>query len=270
MRRVFTPDKSFNHLVCQVRSVALVTLSNSHESGQGIRPIDGVMGQARYPHHLSPAVQELPFAGHRCARKERHDGHPSSDFRFGEYAAVPRQVSDAIKEVARREFKGEVIAWAAQPDPRRAARGSMGHLWFGIPWAAFAFFWEYMAIQTATAGNYFMPVFGAPFVIAGICMIGAPAWAWYRAPRVYYVLTDKRLVILKTSRVLKLTSLLPRNILSIERTERSDGSGDIKLVMGWISDSEGGKTEKSETLYGIAEARRVEEQIREVMERSRA
>jgi hypothetical protein len=204
------------------------------------------------------------------ARKERHDGRPSSNVRFGEYAAVPRSVPDAIKEFARHEFKGEVIAWAAQPDPRRVARGSMGILWFGIPWAAFAFFWEYMAIQSATAGNFVMPIFGIPFVIIGIGMIGAPAWAWHRAPCVYYVLTDKRLAILKTNRVLKVTSLLPRNILSIERTERSDSSGDIKLVMGWISDSEGGKTEKSETLYGIAEARRVEEQIREVMERSRA
>jgi len=83
-----------------------------------------------------------------------------------------------------------------------------------------------------------------------------------------YVLTAKRLAVVESGLTLKVRSIFPGDVHSIERTQRRDGCGNLKIVTGWTRDSEGGKVEKSETLIGVPEVRQVEDHIRGVLERA--
>ena len=59
---------------------------------------------------------------------------------------VTRQLPADLDAIARDELApGEAVAWAAQPDARRAALGALAVWLFAVPWTAFSVFWTAMA-----------------------------------------------------------------------------------------------------------------------------
>jgi hypothetical protein len=183
-------------------------------------------------------------------------------------STLPNNVADFV----RAEFQGETIRWSGQPDPARACLGAMPMLLFGIPWTAFSVFWMWAAwwgsSKASGDASWFalFPLFGVPFVLIGVGMLAAPVWKMLLARRTVYVLTAKRLTVVESGLTLKVRSIFPGDVHSIERTQRTDGSGNLKIVTGWTKDSEGGQVEKSETLFGVPGVRQVEDQIRGVFE----
>jgi hypothetical protein len=191
-------------------------------------------------------------------------------------ATMPDPLRDAIA----REFAGDPPRWTGQSSARAALLKNLPIWLFAIPWTAFALFWEVMALgglfgfggPKAAQGSWMaglFALFGLPFVLVGLGMMGAPFWMAHRARRSVWVVTAKRIAHLALTRHgTTVRTLLARNLLSIERIENPDGSGTLKLLFGDGRDSDGDKVERSETIEGVPDVRRVESLIRATMEPS--
>jgi len=132
--------------------------------------------------------------------------------------------------------------------------------------------WEWLALGGLMSGNapknsidsifgIVFPVFGIPFVIVGIGMMLTPVIAWRRALRTVYVVGDKRFSTVTIGRTLKVTTYPRDRITSVQKSEKSNGSGTLTLSLGSRYDSDGDKVTTTETLYGIPEVRKVERLI---------
>ncbi len=198
------------------------------------------------------------------------------------------ELPHAMKDFTAREFAGEKLLWAARPDVRIMILMSCGIWIFAIPWTAFALFWESMILGPVLAdwlgydvggmkptGNvgqsmlWIMGLFGLPFVLAGFGMLLAPYFVWRKGRRTVYVLTDKRLAILTAGRMTEIKNIVPPSIEFITRKEGLDGRGTLQLSFGFTRDSDGDRTERTETLGIIDDVRRVEAMILDVKARMR-
>jgi hypothetical protein len=176
---------------------------------------------------------------------------------------------------ARREFAGERMVWAGQPSPRAAMTGGWAIWLFAVPWTAFALFWEATAVGALLRnaprprgdgfGPAFMVLWGIPFVLLGLAMLLSPFWLARQARRSVYVLTDKRLALLRSGfRGTTVRSVWPAELLAIERTEAADGSGTLKLDFGTGKDKDGDSVQRLETIRGIPEVRKLERLLLEM------
>lgn len=178
---------------------------------------------------------------------------------------LPRQMRDAVIK----EFQGERILWTGQPNVRRSFFTSLLIWLFAIPWTAFSVGWEWVALGAFLEGSeprttmdsvfrIVFPLFGAPFVLVGFGMLAAPFYAGWRALRTIYIVGEKRISTMTLGRSLSVTSYPMDRITRVERIERRDGSGTLKLVMGSHRDSDGDRVETTETLIGIPDVHKVE------------
>jgi hypothetical protein len=188
-------------------------------------------------------------------------------------------VSKTVRQKIDQELGGERKLWAGQPDPRRIFLASLVIWLFGIPWTAFTLFWEAMALGALFGygksapgwGGTIMALWGLPFVAIGLGMMAAPFWLARTAKRTVYVLTDRRLVrFIEARKAITIQTTWPRDVHAIERTERADGSGDLKLSYGSKRDSDGDLVEKSETVTGVGAVRELERLLLQVKAESRA
>jgi hypothetical protein len=88
--------------------------------------------------------------------------------------------------------RGERLIWAGNPVPLRYALGKGGMVALGgILFFGFSIFWVVTAQQAP--GSFFL--FGVPFVVIGAALVLSPAYYFWHARHVAYVLTDRRAVI---------------------------------------------------------------------------
>ncbi len=143
-------------------------------------------------------------------------------------------------------------------------------LWlFAVPWTAFSLFWESMAIRQFLSarqpgwGGMVAVLWGVPFVVIGLGMMGAPFWAWRQAKRSVWILTNQRLALVTQGRrAMTIRSIYPDDILQIVRTEHEDGTGTLKLEYQATRDSDGDRKERNDIIAGVADVRGVEALIR--------
>ena len=176
---------------------------------------------------------------------------------------------------------GERLLWAAQPDPKRFARGSLAIVLFGLPWTAFALFWIFMASgglwglfdggmdvpsdqMPFQLFSICFPLFGLPFVLIGLGMLSAPYWAKRKALRTAYAVTDRRVILLEAGFWNSVTTrtYMPAQLQRMTRTERPDGSGNLILEDYTWRDSDGDRRHGQHGLMAIDRVRDVEELIR--------
>jgi hypothetical protein len=200
----------------------------------------------------------------------RHD--PLTGLRNACGMILPDLPQTFFKQVSA-EFHGETILWAGQPNANKAFLLACPILLFAIPWTVFALGWEYIAVsmlftegkQAPDGASKVMglvfPIFGLPFVIVGLVMVSSPFWAWWKARRTVYVLTDQRISTLVAGKTLNITSLDATQIASVHRVEKADGSGTLHLNMGQYRDSDGDKVEKKISLPGVPDVRELERLI---------
>lgn len=176
-----------------------------------------------------------------------------------------------IAAVVKRETAGELIRWSGQPDAGYAAKWSMLVWIFAVPWTAFS---AMMALQISGLGKLFAGaaspwgaftsvvglLFMVPFLLIGFGMLLAPLWVLRKARATAWVVTDKRLLTIEVhGRHTKVKSVLPERIVSIERTERADGSGSLKLLLGSRRDSDGDMVSETEAITAVPDVRRLEQ-----------
>lgn len=191
---------------------------------------------------------------------------------------LPRRFAAAAK----RETQGEIVRWIGRPSPRTSFSAATPIWLMGVPWSALTFTifgvlvaaivsgppperavpnWEYAAMAAAL-------LFTGTFALLGAGMMLAPLWAAWKARQTIHIITDKRLVSISAGRATRVVSVLPREIRSIVRTERTDGSGALKIVTGYERDSDGDNVERSETLIGVPQVAKAERLLRELQARA--
>ena len=113
----------------------------------------------------------------------------------------PQQViSRELQARVKRELEpGESIAWMEQPVPRFFTISSITMILCAIPWTAFSIFWICSAAgfkmpNFSRGGFSLFPLFGLPFVLIGLGMFSSPFWAYRRALKTVYVITNRRAI----------------------------------------------------------------------------
>jgi hypothetical protein len=126
---------------------------------------------------------------------------------------------------------GERILWAGQPKQGLALSARDTFLIpFSLLWGGFAIFWNVgvWSFLNDDGGGWFMRLWGLPFLAVGLYFIAGRFFydAWIRQ-RLFYAVTDKRVLILRADPWSKLTSRDIPSLPLLEVSERRDGTGTI-------------------------------------------
>ena len=156
---------------------------------------------------------------------------------------------------------GEKILWAGRPGQGLRFQSSDKFLVpFSLLWGGFAMFWESMVI--AQGGPFFMKLWGVPFVLVGIYLIGGRFFwdSWVRSKQIYAV-TNRRLITLRGK---SLISSSLQSLPQLNLNTRSDGSGTITFgqpnmgrsnnFSGWSPSSSGTSFQflnNADEVYGL-------------------
>lgn len=132
-------------------------------------------------------------------------------------------------------LNGEEILWAGQPDLTLSfSKSDIFNIPFGIFWTGFSIFWEGAAIKAAldpstrTAASWAMPLFGVPFILIGLYLIGGRFfYKKWRKKRTYYAVTNKRILVVKNTRRRDLQGAYLEAIPVVNKSIRRDGRGTI-------------------------------------------
>ncbi len=162
---------------------------------------------------------------------------------------------------------GESVLWCGQPDPIRLALTTLPIFIFAVPWTAFAAFWIYGASgfqfppDFSNDGFSYFPLFGVPFLLIGVAMLSAPFWMYSKAFRTIYIVTNKSIRIVTMGRTKKVESYSAKDIGTIERKEKPNGTGDIIFRTELTYDSRNRQKSTPIGFYGVPEVRIVEQHI---------
>lgn len=186
-----------------------------------------------------------------------------------------------LEAAVQRETAGEAIRWTGRPGALRSFAWTSLIWLFAVPWTAFALFWEAGVVGGLLLGEgapaagsmghamgWVMGLFGLPFILVGLGMMLLPFGVLRSAHRTVHVLTSKRLLTITEGRIKRVKSVFPDQIRSIERTERPDDSGNLRLILGYEKDSDGDTVTKTQDLVAIPDVRRVEGLLMELKRRA--
>ncbi len=136
--------------------------------------------------------------------------------------------------IAQNELQpGESLRWSGQPEPARMALKALPTALFAVPWTAFVVFWIWgaaggkMPDLSRLGWKELFPLWGVLFLFVGLRMLLSPLWEYLRATRIVYGVTDRRAFILQAGSSKKVKSYAAAELSSIERKEKTDGSGDL-------------------------------------------
>jgi hypothetical protein len=131
---------------------------------------------------------------------------------------------------------GEKVLWAGQPRQGIFLRASDAvAIPFSLLWGGFAIVWETIALTATHHGKgaplfvqIIFPLWGIPFVVIGLYMIFGRFFfdAWRRA-RIWYGVTDRRALIVRTGASRTVTSFDLRSVGEVVFQEHPDGTGSL-------------------------------------------
>jgi hypothetical protein len=183
--------------------------------------------------------------------------------------------TDPLQMALQRELgTGERVLWSGRP-LARVAWGGLGIWLFAVPWTAFSLFWTAMAFAGAQAFDeagplgYAFPLFGTPFIAIGLAMLSAPFAPLFGASRTLFAVTDRRMLRIFLGPRLWTKSVPGERIGQIDRSERRDGSGTLKVVVGSHLDSDGDRRTDHFSIGEVDDVMSVEARVRELSERVR-
>lgn len=168
---------------------------------------------------------------------------------------------------------GEQLLWVGSPAPMRMARASLGRFCMGIVWSAitghFMVNWYSHKPDVSGPGGLWghhgiaSSLFFVPFILGGAHELLSPLLAYLTATRTVYAITSKRALIITRGRTRKVRSYPERDIRSIQRDERQNGTGDVTFARTRTKDSDGNDVVEDVKFVGIPDVRLVERVLRE-------
>ena len=181
-------------------------------------------------------------------------------------------ISRELDERVQRELEsGEHIQWMEQPIPRYFTAASTVAFLFAIPWTAFAIFWicgasGFKLPDLSNGWFNLFPLFGLPFVLAGLGMLSAPLWSRRKALKTVYVITDRRAITFDAGWTTTIRSYAPDQLQKIYRKEKRDGSGDVVLGQRVVAGSEGGQQTQDLGFLNVRDPKSVEQMLKKLAE----
>jgi hypothetical protein len=152
-----------------------------------------------------------------------------------------------LRQALERELRAdEAVQWHGWQLGRAEWR-SFGIYLFAIPWTAFSLTWTAFAATAALHMNqdgvgwmsWAFPLFGVPFIVVGFGMLSMPFLPVLQRGRVLFVVTGQRVLKLALGRDLVVTTVPADRIGLIERREKADGTGSLRLAVKIGRDSDG-------------------------------
>lgn len=184
------------------------------------------------------------------------------------------QIARELESAVERELQsGERTVWVEMPVPRYFTGLTTTMFLFGIPWTAFALFWTGGAAWGTWRGGpgFFrlFPLFGLPFILIGFGMLGSPIWAYRKAQRTIYAITDRRALIIAAGRTTTIRSFPPEKLEEIFRREKRDGTGDVIFLRNAWRDSDGDRRSEEIGFMSVREPKHVENLLQELAQQKR-
>lgn len=121
----------------------------------------------------------------------------------------------------------------------------------------------------AEGGFSFFPLFGIPFVLIGLAMLSSPLWAYRKAFKTAYVITDRRVITFDGGWLTTIRSYRPGQLQDVYRKERRDGSGDVIFARRAWRDSDGDRQSEELGFLRIRNPKEVEQMIKKIAEPGR-
>jgi len=184
------------------------------------------------------------------------------------------QIPYDLREKVDRELEsGEQIQWQQMPVPRYFTPAATAGFLFGIPWTGFAVFWTAGAAwgtsKTGDAGFFrAFPLFGVPFILIGLGLLSGPVWAYRKALKTVYVITNRRAITFDGGRTLTIRSYPPEQLADVYRKERKDGTGDVIFARRAWRDSDGDRQSEELGFLRIRDPKTVEAMLKKLAEQA--
>ncbi len=179
-------------------------------------------------------------------------------------------LSRELQDMVEKELEtGEKIVWIGMPVPKFFIPKATGTFIFGIPWTAFAIFWTVTAswgvFQSGNANIFWLfPLFGIPFIVVGIGMLLSPVFAYKKALKTVYVITDKRAITFDYIWSREIRSYPPNKLQEIYRKENSDGTGDVIISCRNWKDSDGDRQSEELGFIHIEAPKNAEQMLKKL------
>lgn len=185
---------------------------------------------------------------------------------------------------------GEKLLWSGQPKQGVLLQaGDLFMIPFSLMWGGFAIVWETMALGIGFSSRHQLhhaeaegivawvfPLWGIPFVAVGLYMIfGRFFYDAASRNKTWYGITDRRLIVLKSLFIRRVSSFDYASLTNLNLVERGDGSGDVLLgtptpMTGFASSSWPGTNRYAPPgFYLLPDARSVYNKIREAQQRAK-
>lgn len=136
--------------------------------------------------------------------------------------------------LARRLDLNERIVWVGRPKPTAFAPSTAFPMLFGIAWCSLVGIMIVVVLRdfagtlrkTGFAWHEAVPLlFFVPFVVVGIAMLGAPLWRYLSMAGQYYVVTDKRALIV--GRFITQSRRRGEMDVDVDRVDHRNGLSDL-------------------------------------------
>jgi hypothetical protein len=130
-------------------------------------------------------------------------------------------------------MSGERILWTGRPDPSRLfTRGDLFLVPFTLVWAWFSIGFFVQELDRSPP-DPMTRVIAPLFAVVGLyALVGRFLYMRYRKRRTCYAVTDRRVLVLAETFRRSLLATRIRQIPSIQKTIRSDGSGSLRFGAG--------------------------------------
>jgi hypothetical protein len=157
-----------------------------------------------------------------------------------------------------------------QPIPRFFTPQSTATFLAGIPFTAFAVFWICSASgfrrpDLGKGAPRAFPLFGVPFVLAGIALLLSPLWARRKAFKSVCVITDRRAITFDGGWTTTIRSYAPDQLKGMYRKEKKDGTGDVVLGQVLSNLSSGGRQQMMDVGFlRVRDVRKTEQMLRDL------
>ncbi|HEY9879870.1 MAG TPA: hypothetical protein V6D29_15555 [Leptolyngbyaceae cyanobacterium] len=157
-----------------------------------------------------------------------------------------------LRKLVERELENtEVIQWIEQPIPRFFTHQTIGvclGLLFLLSFFSFVCLMQYK--QATDMGRSVLEIFDASgtavFLMGAlvppvllVCILLIPLLRWLEARQTVYVITDKRVLILKQGSPTTVTSFMPSKLSIASHREHQDGSSDVVVYIHQWKDYDG-------------------------------
>jgi hypothetical protein len=178
-------------------------------------------------------------------------------------------INSESQRIARQLLRpGESLLWTGQPAPLRIVRQTLPILIFAVPWTTLALYWLVSIWDVRrpefdqTSYLRFLPFL--PFLLIVATLLAIPYWAYRRAGRTVYAVTDQRCLIITANRLNYVESFTREDIERIRRVERAQGTGDLIFIPSAAYAAQDLTRVKTTGFYGISQVGMVEEIIQGV------